>query len=98
MQNYPFFRYKLFVETFNTQLNKTTNLNSLKSQKLLGQQIRKRCCKTLAISVVKSILSLVVVEFNCHCSILVLDWKGTADCSLQKFFFSLTLPHALTVG
>ena len=45
-QNYPLCRLKLVVETLNTQLNKKNNQNSLKSPKLLSQQIRKLYYKT----------------------------------------------------
>ena len=38
-QNYPLFRLKLLVEIF--ELKKSTNQNSLKSPKLLSQEIVK---------------------------------------------------------
>ena len=48
---------QLVVEILNTQLNKTTKQNSLKSTKLLGQQIRKRYYKTLGTRVIISSFS-----------------------------------------
>ena len=52
-QNYPFCRLQLGVETFEIQLFEPINYNSLKSAKLLSQQIR-RYYKTLGTSVIKS--------------------------------------------
>ena len=47
-QNYRFSKLKLLVEMYvNTQLNKTTNQNPMKSPKLLSQRLRKLYNKTL---------------------------------------------------
>ena len=52
-QNYPFYRTNLVVET----IEQSTNKNSLKSPKLLRQQIRRRDYKTLGTSVINSPLT-----------------------------------------
>ena len=43
----PVCRLQLVVETLGTQLNETTNQNSIKVSKLLSQRIRKDYNKTL---------------------------------------------------
>ena len=66
--NYP------FLKRLETQLNETTNLNSLKSPMLLSQQRRKRWCKTLGTSIINSQLSptsLVYVSVLCQRTLFV---------------------------
>ena len=59
-QNYPICKSKSVVKRLNTQLNKLTNLNLLKSPKLLSKQIRKHYTKTSKINNLLSHLSLVI--------------------------------------
>ena len=59
-QNYLICKSKSVVKRLNTQLNKLTSLNLLKSPKLLSKQIRKRYTKTSVINNLLSPLSLVI--------------------------------------
>ena len=49
--------WNYWLKCLNTQLDELTNQNLLKSPKLLSQQIRKRCFKTLGTSVLNSTMS-----------------------------------------
>ena len=53
-QNYLFSRFKLEVETFNTQPCDSTNQNSQKSLILLSRRIRKCYYTTLGTSLINS--------------------------------------------
>ena len=53
----------MYLKNLNTQLNDTTNQNSLQSPKLLNQQIRKRYYKTLGTSVINSPMFPIYVEY-----------------------------------
>ena len=66
-QNYPFCRLELVIETLETQLNESTNHNSLKSPKVLSQRIRKRNYKTLETSGIYIFFCIIVNSrfFNC---------------------------------
>ena len=76
-QNYHLSRLKLLFERLNTQLNDTTNQNSLKSPKLLSKRIGKRYYKTFGTSVnsleslsnytvIKSLLIILELGFYLH--------------------------------
>ena len=74
--NYPFSRLKLVVETFeySTQLYEPTIQNSLNSQKLLSQRIRKCYSKTLGTSVTNSSLSSSLSKFVLYQPSLMHYW------------------------
>ena len=55
--NYPFRFYNWWLKRFDTQFNKSINRNSIKSPKLLNQQIRKRYDKTLGTCVINISMS-----------------------------------------
>ena len=50
--------YNQWLKRLDTQLNKPTNQNSIKSPKLLNQRIKKRYDKTLGTSIIKKRLAL----------------------------------------
>ena len=52
------------MKRLNTELNKPTNHNSLKSPKLLSQQISKGYYKTLGTSVIITIYLSIVQSYN----------------------------------
>ena len=59
----------------NTQLNESTNQNSLKYPKLLGKRIRKRNYNTLGTSVINSLLSLSLIVGKNYRRFCLLTWN-----------------------
>ena len=67
LQNYPFCKIQLLVETFGTQLNEPTNTNSIKVPKIVNPMHKQTLnLKTLGTEVLNRTMSQPSLAIYCH--------------------------------
>ena len=74
----PSVDYNQWLKRLNTQHNKPTNQNSLTSQKLLSQRMKKRYCKTLGTDVI-NIAPLLSGKSIIHEQFYGYNWRLICD-------------------